>query len=449
MKAIFAHKQTFSRKGNSKNRSVADICAEAARLEGATPHVAEPKRPSLLYNNVETSEIPAMIEARVKEQNALLRRQRKEHPERAGDLRSIRRDTHVLVGYVFSYPVPADDLNNGEQFAEYDRWEEDALNFAITDAERNGLEILSAVAHSDEAHPHFHVLAIPQISEKNPRLNAKLCHEGFVAQTDHLAKKLNGSPSRSYKQAMRNWQDKYHAEVGQRHGQSRMGPGRRRLSRAAYKAEQDLLSTMKQCAAAENELNDTRFSLSIEQDRAQATADQVKTDLKRLRDQIEAERIEVGEAMERDRQQLLNALRDQRHSLVLEERRAETTRLTLQDKIEALDREKGALESQLASVKLKAAKEAAALAVEVIAAVLKGDVWVGKNGKITIRDEKLREDSKRILSADAVRDAIKAMEQIWTALKSRLTAPDLNVQRDKVEKSAQAMRDIGHPRRSR
>ena len=95
--------------------------------------------------------------------------------------------------------------------------------------------------------------------------------------------------------------------------------------------------------------------------------------------------------------------------------------------MDALDKKKASFESQLASAKLKAAKEAAVLAVEVIAAVLKGDVGIAKNGKIIIRDDKLREDSKRMLSADAVRDAIHAMEQIWTSLKSRLTGAEINL----------------------
>lgn len=38
-KSIFAHKQTYSRKGNSKSWSVREIADEAERLEGACSHV--------------------------------------------------------------------------------------------------------------------------------------------------------------------------------------------------------------------------------------------------------------------------------------------------------------------------------------------------------------------------------------------------------------------------
>ncbi len=44
-KSIFVHKQTYSRKGNSKSRSVSEIAQEAERLDGACPHVGTRSRP--------------------------------------------------------------------------------------------------------------------------------------------------------------------------------------------------------------------------------------------------------------------------------------------------------------------------------------------------------------------------------------------------------------------
>ena len=244
-KSIFAHKQTYSRKGNSKSRSVREIADEAERLEGACPHVGNPQSPSIL-EGIRPSEVVEVIEQRIAEQNKLLRRLRKEQPERKEALRGIRSDTHVMIGSVFSFPDPVEDMNE----ADYLRWRRDVIAFARDDAARNGAEVLSIVEHLDEAHPHVHVLAVPTFTDDNMRMDAKRCHESFRAQTEHAQKGWSGSPSRSYKQAMRGWQDRYHAEVGAKHGQARTGPRRRRLDRAAWKAEQERLKAQKEAEIA-------------------------------------------------------------------------------------------------------------------------------------------------------------------------------------------------------
>lgn len=82
------------------------------------------------------------------------------------------------------------------------------------------------------------------------RMDAKRCHEGHREQDRHKDHGWAGSPSRSYKQAMRSWQDRYHAAVGAKHGQARTGPRRRRLDRAAWKAEQERLKAQKDAEIA-------------------------------------------------------------------------------------------------------------------------------------------------------------------------------------------------------
>ncbi|MDF3855112.1 plasmid recombination protein [Paracoccus pantotrophus] len=244
-KSIFAHKQTYSRKGNSKSRSVSDIADEAERLDGACPHVGNPQPPTIL-EGIRPSEVVALIEQRIAEQNKLLRRLRKEQPERKEALRGIRSDTHVMIGSVFSFPDPVEDMNE----ADYLRWRRDVIAFARDDAARNAAEVLSIVEHRDEAHPHVHVLAVPLCAEGNMRMDAKRCHEGHREQDRHKDHGWSGSPSRSYKQAMRGWQDRYHATVGAKHGQARTGPRRRRLDRAAWKAEQERLKAQKEAEIA-------------------------------------------------------------------------------------------------------------------------------------------------------------------------------------------------------
>ncbi len=244
-KSIFAHKQTYSRKGNSKSRSVSEIADEAERLDGACPHVANPQSPTIL-EGIRPSEVVEVIEQRIAEQNTLLRQLRKEQPDRKEALRGSRSDTHVLIASVFSFPDPVEDMDQ----ADYLRWRRDVIAFAKADAVRNKAEVLSIIEHLDEAHPHVHVLAVPLCAEGNMRMDAKRCHEGHREQDRHKDHGWSGSPSRSYKQAMRGWQDRYHAEVGAKHAQARTGPRRRRLDRAAWKAEQERLKAQKEAEIA-------------------------------------------------------------------------------------------------------------------------------------------------------------------------------------------------------
>lgn len=245
-KSIFAHKQTYSQKGNSKSLSVASIVEELERLKGACPHVPTPKPPNIL-EGMRPRDITKLVEDRVAEQNKALRKMRKERPDLKNELRSIRIDTHVLVAGVYSYPEAVEDMD----MAEYLAWREDVIAFARRDTETNALEIMTIVEHLDEARPHIHVLALPLITQSNPRMNAKLCHEGHVAQDRHIKNGWSGSPSRAYKQSMSAWQDRYHAEVGSQHGQARTGPKRRRLDRATWKAEQGRIQLLKDAAKAD------------------------------------------------------------------------------------------------------------------------------------------------------------------------------------------------------
>lgn len=192
------------------------------------------------------SAVVDLIESRMAAQNRILRGLRKAGTDSKAALRAIRVDTHVLIASGFSFPDTVAAMDE----AEYLRWRKDAINFAKEDAARNGAEVLSVIEHRDETHPHVHVLAVPICADDNMRMEPKRCHEGHREQDRHRESGWSGSPSRSYKQAMRAWQDRYHADVGARHGQSRTGPRRRRLDRATWKAERDRLEAQKAASIA-------------------------------------------------------------------------------------------------------------------------------------------------------------------------------------------------------
>lgn len=266
-KSIFAHKQTYSQKGNSKSRSVRSIIEELECMEGACPHVSNPQPPDIL-EGMQPRDLIDTIEGRVAEQNRILRKMRKEFPDRKAELRGIRVDTHVLVASVFSYPDTVEDADEEE----YQAWREAVIAFARGDAEANGLEVMTIVEHRDESHPHLHILALPVISDANPRRNAKQCHEGHVAQDEHVRNGWSGSPSRSYRRAMSAWQDRYHSEVGSKHGQARTGPKRRRLDRATWKAEQNRIALLKDAEKAERRATSVNDRAEQAEAREQAAA---------------------------------------------------------------------------------------------------------------------------------------------------------------------------------
>lgn len=431
MKAIFAHKQTYSRKGNSKNRSIADICAEAARLDGATPHVEDPI-PPIIIDGIDPAELPELIEEMVKTQNRQLRKQRKDEPHRASKIRGIRSDTHLLVASVYSYPVQTDEMDE-DTYKEYNRWLDDVVAFAKDDAVSNGLEVMSIVEHLDEAHPHIHVLAVPTATPANPRLNAKACHEGHVAQDQHIANQAHGSPSRAYKQAMRSWQDRYYETVGQRHAQARMGPGRRRMSRAAYQSEKALLETMRDCAGIEDTLDQAT-------DIFLARKKNAEEQIEKQQAEIEVDRQQVVAAAERDRQIMLDALRVQRHALVAQTHQAEVKTARLQDKIDQFDTEKRAHDVEMRTLRQKTIRESAQLAVEIIAAVVTGQAGIGESGKQFIKDPELRKRANGLGIGQLTKDAMQAMLDLWTGLKALLSDAQIAEEKTRVQKVVKQMR---------
>lgn len=294
----FAHIQTYSRKGNKTNRSVAEICAEAGRVPGHHPHVAEALPPTVIAGEFHPEQVPEEIERRVAEAKARLK------GKTVKTRKVIRDDTHVLEAQVYSHPVyvrPAPAEHEGEERPcleneadreAYVRWRNATVEFVYREGDRRGLEVLSIVEHLDEAHPHIHALLVPT----NPQMNAKHSHPGHGAATRAMkdakerglpaeemkaaakdaspsaragrkggdsAKPLGRQPAagkgkgrnrkaveltegkilqrignREYSAAMRQWQDLYNEEVGVDAGLLRYGPRRFRWSREEYMQRQ-------------------------------------------------------------------------------------------------------------------------------------------------------------------------------------------------------------------
>ena len=186
----FGHIATFSLKGNKLNFGIEEIAAEAARLEGAHPHVDEPLPPIHLAGQFEPQEVPDEIRRRIAEAKANLKGRRS--PE--GKVLRIRADTHVMEAQVHSHPaytrMPPEHHDGEERPCledplwndRYERWRYELLDWIAQDAKERGLEVLSIVEHRDESHPHVHAMLVPLQTEDNPRMDAKHTHPGHAAQ---------------------------------------------------------------------------------------------------------------------------------------------------------------------------------------------------------------------------------------------------------------------------
>lgn len=221
----FIHVEAYAREGSKQTKtaikkngdkvattktkwSARDIFAEQWRLEGDCNHVPNPGEPGLLYG-VPPMEILPMIE---------------KWAEQTKDAqgRKLRKDGHCVLVGVVSLPRAMED-----QFPEF---AESTLGWLKG---KYGDRLKSVVFHNDEAHPHLHFSVVPRIGEKFDDI-----HEGFKARNEAKKnKKKAGDQNLAFIEAMRAYQDEFSQKVAMSHGMTRLGPGRRRLTRAQWKAE--------------------------------------------------------------------------------------------------------------------------------------------------------------------------------------------------------------------
>jgi hypothetical protein len=251
----FAHWDTFSRKGNGRQRTVAEICAEAARVKGNCSHVAEPKPPKLLRGVLPMKALAL--------HDALLT----ERPKARGKGRGIRQDTHTLAGIVFSYPYSRAELDAApDRMADYRAWRDETVDWLEAECQRTGQKMLSIVEHVDESHPHIHCLAVPL----NARRDAKACHPGHQAAVA-TPKGDKGAATKAFREKMRWWQDRVFEELCGKYGMARIGPRLERQSRAGWQAkkrEGDAVAKVnRSIRKAQGELEQERAALA-ENDRA-------------------------------------------------------------------------------------------------------------------------------------------------------------------------------------
>lgn len=314
----FIHYEAYARQGNESKRSLISIAQEADRDTGSHPHVITPQPPEYFMGAsfVDSAEqiVAAADESRV---------------SHGGKTRKLRKDANVGIGLIASHPLSLNDLHalpepeRLRMIADVKDWAEDVVMFAQSEFPGR---VQVAALHWDESHPHIHIL----IGNTEPTDDFEIIHKGEQARKRAQGNDRTGKGKKAgndaYTKEMRRFQDRYHAEVSLHHGQARLGPGRRRLTRSAWRKEQ---------AQAE--------ALALAQQRADQVHDQIDTDLQAAAEQAQ---LIVEATQEEARRQIDRAERERQQA---EQQRQEAQ--TLKRKAEDEARQAEALKHQAAQVK--------------------------------------------------------------------------------------------------
>lgn len=230
----FIHLETYARKTDPKGRSVNYVLDEAERRPDACLHVDVPAPPELVHG-LPMEELRAAHDTMAADARVV---------DATGRSKKVRVDQHTLATIVTSHP--------GGTPVEVERWE--SLTVAWL-KDTYGSRLATVVRHVDEGHPHLHAYLLPdddgmRARVMHPGVEAKVAAKAAAAADGADSKTANATGDRAYKAAMRTWQDAYWQAVGMPCGLARIGPGRRRLSREAWKAEQAQVERVPQLDAA-------------------------------------------------------------------------------------------------------------------------------------------------------------------------------------------------------
>lgn len=234
----FAHIENYSRKGDRKGRSTSFVLSEARRDPVASVHVRDPRAPVVIFG-VGLDEVERLHDDRAA--------QAKTTP-RGGKERAVRKDQHTLCTVVVSHPfrpeeVRADPMKR-QAIVEWERrnvvWLMDQFGDCLT----------SVVRHEDESRWHLHAYALPggndmRASAFHPGQRAKAAVVSAGPRPGEDEKALNRRGDAAYRAAMSRWQDSYFEAVAAPCGLTRLGPGRRRLRRDEWQAEQTQAKALK------------------------------------------------------------------------------------------------------------------------------------------------------------------------------------------------------------
>ncbi len=198
-------------KGTKGKASARDVINEALRNDDHCNHVEAPQSPTYLVGDL--GDMLTLLPE--------IERKAAAEKERTG--KAPRKDMHVLLAGVASYPRALADADPKG----HERWEQATVKWL---RKKYGDALRVVLRHEDEAHPHIHFFVLDR-----HELNAKKLHDGYVAKAKASTPKESVM---AFNDAMRDYQSAFYAEVGHGVGLLRDGPKRKRMDRPTYKALQ-------------------------------------------------------------------------------------------------------------------------------------------------------------------------------------------------------------------
>lgn len=266
-KAAESKNQKTGKASGKAGRSVKWVVDEAIRDPGAIPHVEAPEAPTYLYG-----EPLEQLEATCEAWAATM-------TDAKG--RKLRKDALCLAAGVVSAPHDIEP----EAWASFKAGALDWLKAKYGD------DLRTVIEHTDESHPHLHFYCVPQ-----PGQRFETVHQGKAAAAEAKADgKPKGQQNQAYKAAMREFQDEFFDRVGIEHGFTRLGPGKRRLTREEWKLEQVQAAAAKAAIErAETMTADAKAESGLIVDQAKKQAKGVAREALKRADQIEQEAEKRG-----------------------------------------------------------------------------------------------------------------------------------------------------------
>lgn len=285
----FVHLQAYSRKGDSQGRSTSYVLAETRRDPASCLHVPNPMPPTVVYGTGIT-ELEETHDAAADAARTV---------PKAGKPRRIRTDQQTLMTVVASHPYLVSDVVDDEgKKEEIATWEKLTIDWLW---QLYGDKLASVIRHTDEPHWHLHAYILPDRST----MRASALHPGQLAKKEVMStgekgggpKELNKLGDAAYRRAMRTWQDLYHDAVGVHCGLTRLGPARRRLTRAEWQAERTQARALQSAEARAADVTDRIGSLVAQQkDEAAAMLAKAEADAKKVRANAVVVHKEIADA---------------------------------------------------------------------------------------------------------------------------------------------------------
>lgn len=242
----FIHVETYAReiKKGATGRTMRDIIAEAGREPDNCPHIDPEKLADLA---LAPEHIYGYTLDRVEHEATRWAEKSKD-----GGGQALRKNGVCLLAGVVSLP-------NDTTPEAWGKFKRDAVKWL---KKEYGSTLRSVIEHKDEDHPHLHFYCIPEQGKQFSSI-----HKGIEARTKARQQKLSGKQQNlAYCEAMREWQDKFSHDVGQPHGLTRIGPGRRRLTRAEWKKEQQQAKALQQAQSRAKSIDRKTEKRAIERE---------------------------------------------------------------------------------------------------------------------------------------------------------------------------------------